>query len=130
MDINFQQKFNTPTEQLIRRAGYGLVRDRRASQASYARRLGNGFYPRFHMYVNSEDPLILSIHIDQKQASYEGQTAHSGDYDSDLVKQEAQRIYNMVMTEVSSDTSTGLSMTDSADDEEEDGGFFSKLFGK
>ncbi|MBD3359827.1 MAG: hypothetical protein GF365_03945 [Candidatus Buchananbacteria bacterium] len=122
MNINFKQKFNMPTDQLIRRCGYGLVRDPRAKQRSYSRRLGqSGFYPRFHMYVNSEDPLILSIHIDQKQASYEGQKAHSGDYDSDLVKQEAERIYNLIRQE----TSAG-----SVNQEEEKAGFFNRLFGK
>ncbi len=125
MNINFNQKFNIPTDQLIRRCGYGLVRDPRARQRSYSKRLGqHGFYPRFHMYVNSEDPLILSLHIDQKQASYEGQTAHSGDYDSDLVKQEGQRIYNSIINEVNSrDEVNNL-------DDEEETGFFGRLFGK
>ncbi len=123
MDINFKQKFGTPTEQLIRRCGYGLVRDRRARQASFSRRLGQGIYPRFHMYVNSQDPLILSLHVDQKQVSYEGQTAHSGDYDSDLVKQEVDRIYNLIMGQVTT-------FTDEVEEENEDKGFFGKLFGK
>jgi hypothetical protein len=99
MKINFNQKFNQNADFLIRRCGYGLVRDPRAQEASYARRLGGNIYPRFHMYINSEDPLILNLHIDQKQASYEGFTAHSGDYDSDLVKQETQRIYSQIIQE-------------------------------
>jgi hypothetical protein len=125
MDINFQQKFNISTDQLIRRCGYGLVNDRRARQRSYSRRLGQaGFYPRFHLYVNSEDPLILSLHIDQKQVSYEGQTAHSGDYDSDLVKQEAQRIYNAIIRE-GEEGQKGQE----GEDGEEKKGFWSSLFG-
>lgn len=125
MDVNFQQKFNISTDQLIRRCGYGFVNDRRARQRSYSRRLGQaGFYPRFHLYINSEDPLILSLHIDQKQASYEGQTAHSGDYDSDLVKQEAQRIYQTILRE----EEEGSSSAEASEDEER-GGFFSRLFG-
>lgn len=131
MDINFKQKFNTPTEQLIRRCGYGLVRDHRATQRSYARRMGQGFYPRFHMYVNSEDPLILSIHIDQKQASYEGTTAHGGDYDSEYVKKEADRIYNTVMSlSQGREGLQGLEGGDGDEDDKEEGGFFGKLFGK
>ena len=97
MKINFNRKFSQNADFLIKRCGYGLVRDPRARETSYARRLGNNIYPRFHMYINSEDPLILNLHIDQKQASYEGSTAHSGDYDSDLVKQEALKIYNQVL---------------------------------
>jgi len=119
MNINFQQKFSTSTEQLIRRCGYG--RDRREDQVSYSRRLGNGNYPRFHMYINSQDPLILSLHLDQKKASYQGHTAHSGDYDSDLVKKEAERIYNVIVGQVDEGTDV---------EEEEEGGFLSRIFGK
>jgi hypothetical protein len=99
MKINFNQKFSQNADFLIRRCGYGLVRDPRAREISYSRRLGNNIYPRFHMYINSEDPLVLNLHIDQKQASYEGSTAHSGDYDSDYVQQEAQRIRSQILFE-------------------------------
>jgi hypothetical protein len=99
MKINFNKKFSQNADFLIRRCGYGLVRDPRARENSYSRRLGSNIYPRFHMYINSEDPLILNLHIDQKQTSYEGSTAHSGDYDSDLIKQEADRIYNQILIE-------------------------------
>jgi len=126
MDINFNQKFEQNIEQLIRSCGYGLVRDPRASQRSYARRMGAGIYPRFHMYINSLDPLVLSLHIDQKQVSYEGSRAHSGDYDSDTVKAEAQRIYNLIIQQ-NQDLSSGLNTSDST---EESSGFWGKLFGK
>jgi len=128
MKINFNQKLNQNPDHLIRRCGYGLVRDQRAQEVSYSRRLASGIYPRFHLYINSVDPLVLNLHLDQKQASYEGFTKHSGDYDSDLVKQEANRIYNQIMNEsqaASSDGSTMLTMTDSADK-----GFFARLFGR
>jgi hypothetical protein len=123
MKINFKQKFRQNSDFLIKRCGYGLVRDPRAREVSYARRLGNNIYPRFHLYINAEDPLILSIHIDQKQASYEGSTAHSGDYDSDLIKQEGQRIYNQIISE-------SQQTNQFADDSEEKKGFWSGLFGK
>jgi hypothetical protein len=77
---------------VIRRAGYGLVNDRRR-EASFARRLGHGFYPRFHAYINSQ---IINLHLDQKQASYEGFAAHSGEYDSEAVRQEAARIEGFI----------------------------------
>jgi hypothetical protein len=99
MKINFNRKFTQNADFLIRRCGYGLVRDPRAREVSYSRRLGANIYPRFHMYINSEDPLILNLHIDQKQASYEGSTAHSGDYESDYVRQEVDRIYNQIISE-------------------------------
>jgi len=124
MKISFNQKFNKTTEFLIRRCGYGLVRDPRAQEVSYSRRLSGGIYPRFHLYINSENPLILNLHLDQKQASYEGQTAHSGDYDSDLVKQEAQRIYNLILQQVNEVGEVNKV------DEDEKQGFFSRLFGR
>jgi len=126
MKINFNQKFNKTTEFLIRRCGYGLVRDPRAQAVSYSRRLGGGIYPRFHVYINSEDPLILNLHLDQKQASYEGQTAHSGDYDSDLVKQEAQRIYNQILIEGEKEQEEQKG----EEGIEEEKGFFARLFGR
>ncbi len=123
MKINFNQKFTHNTDFLIRRCGYGLVRDPRATETSYSRRLGNNIYPRFHLYVNSEDPLILNLHIDQKQASYEGSTAHSGDYDSEYVKQEAQRVYDKIISE-----SQQVSME--SEESEKKKGFFASLFGR
>lgn len=92
MDLKFKQKFSQNGSEILRRCGYGKIYDKRSDQTSYTRRLGREHYPRFHCYINSEDPLILSLHIDQKRVSYEGQTAHSGDYTSDLVKQELIRI--------------------------------------
>jgi hypothetical protein len=44
---------------VIRRAGYGQVRDRNATEMSYSRRLGSGIYPRFHVYINGQ---ILNLH--------------------------------------------------------------------
>ncbi|MCX6744195.1 MAG: hypothetical protein NTX82_01575 [Candidatus Parcubacteria bacterium] len=122
MKIQFNQKFRQNPDFLIKRCGYGLVRDFRATEVSYSRRLGNGIYPRFHMYINSEDPLVLNLHIDQKQASYQGTTAHSGDYDSDYVKTEAQRIYNQIIS-VSQEISE-------EQEEPESKGFWSSLFGR
>lgn len=131
MKITFNQKLNQNPEFLIRRCGYGLVHDLRATEISYSRRLGGGIYPRFHLYINSVDPLVLNLHLDQKQASYEGFTKHSGDYDSDLVKQEAQRIYNQILIEGSSFAKASASAKAMADEsEDEEKGFFSRLFGR
>ncbi|MCD4704451.1 hypothetical protein K8R66_00025 [bacterium] len=66
---------------------------------SYIKRLsGISHYPRWHIYVDEKDGVYeFNLHIDQKKASYEGQTAHSGDYDDDLVKPEAKRIINLLV---------------------------------
>ena len=78
---------------VIKRAGYGLVNDRNAREVSYARRLGSGFYPRFHIYISGQ---TVNLHLDQKQASYEGSSAHSGEYDGPAVENEAERISGFI----------------------------------
>jgi hypothetical protein len=87
MKIQIPDNLN-PVE-AIRRCGYGLVNDPRAEQVSFSRRLGQGFYPRFHVYINDR---VINLHLDQKQASYEGYSAHSGEYDGEVVEREAERI--------------------------------------
>lgn len=77
----------------LRSAGYIYIESRQTGQGSFSRPLGNGHYPRFHIYVNEEDNSItFNIHLDQKQASYEGTSAHSGEYDGEIVAQEVQRL--------------------------------------
>jgi hypothetical protein len=125
MKISFNQKFFSSGDFLVRRCGYGQIRDFKSGETSYVRRLRGDFYPRFHLYINSENPLVLNLHLDQKKASYEGSTAHSGDYDSDIVKQEAQRIYNQILNEGKEAASA-----QAQEIEEENGGFWAKIFGK
>ena len=106
---------------VIRRAGYGQVRDQRAQEASYSRRLGSGIYPRFHVYINGP---VLNLHLDQKQASYEGQSAHSGEYDGAAVEAEAERIAGIV-SKLQAERFSGPD----APSEPEKKGIFSRLFG-
>jgi len=86
----------------IRRCGYAQFRDPRSGDESFTRRLGTGFYPRFHLYVEErDDVLMLNLHLDQKQPSYPSTAlgaggvrwhAHSGEYDGPTVENEAARI--------------------------------------
>jgi len=94
MKIFLKGKFSKIGRDMIRRCGYGEIRDYRSGETSYARRLSSGFYPRFHLYINNEGPdeTVLNLHLDQRQTRYEGQTAHSGEYDGELVENEARRI--------------------------------------
>ncbi|MBI4119269.1 MAG: hypothetical protein HY456_00290 [Parcubacteria group bacterium] len=56
-----------------------------------------GDYPRFHIYLKEDkENLFFSLHLDQKKPSYAGSTAHGGDYDSDTVKDEAERITGFI----------------------------------
>lgn len=107
---------------VARRSGYGQVRDHRATEASYSRRLGSGVYPRFHIYTSDQ---FLNLHLDQKQASYEGSSAHSGEYEGEAVEQEARRIIE-VMSKQQAERFSGPV----AQIKEEKGGWLSRLFGK
>ncbi|MDP2910051.1 MAG: hypothetical protein Q8N69_03220 [bacterium] len=79
---------------LLRKAGYLFMhQDDKTSQFVFARPLERSGYPRFHLYIGQKDNiLIFNLHLDQKRPIYKGATAHSGEYDSPLVEQEAERI--------------------------------------
>jgi hypothetical protein len=77
----------------MRRAGYGYLQDRRHGTESFVRRLGRDFYPRFHVYVDDKgDHWQINLHLDQRAPVYRGVTAHSGEYDGEVVEREVQRI--------------------------------------
>ncbi len=78
---------------LMRSLGYHLVK----KGESFAKRLSSGEFPRLHVYLRDiKDGLQISIHLDQKAACYAGTTAHSGDYDGEILEQEKQRILNFI----------------------------------
>ena len=77
---------------LLRRAGYFAHHD------SFVRPIERSGYPRFHIYVEQKDDvLIFNLHLDQKRPVYKGAAAHSGEYDSSIVEQEAQRIKELLI---------------------------------
>ena len=83
---------------IFRKAGYLQHPDRRHG-VSYFRSLQRGLYPRFHIYVEKEEPgetLVFTLHLDQKKPSYEGSRGHSGEYDGEIVEGEAERIKNLL----------------------------------
>lgn len=101
MKIKINKKETSEIIRLIKRSGYAEFKDRRSGQTSYTRRLGPYLYPRFHLYFNQEttNEIILTLHLDQKQPSYEGCSAHSGEYDGELVEKEAERIKSFITDE-------------------------------
>lgn len=121
MKIEVMPQLN-PVE-VLRRAGYGQVMDRRASEPSWSRRLGSGFYPRFHAYVNGN---VINLHLDQKQASYEGSSAHSGEYDGPTVETEALRIVETA-NQIIKTRSDEANLSASTDRPKT--GFWGKIFG-
>lgn len=86
----------------MRGCGYHFFVDPVTNKESWSRRLGTEHFPRFHLYIK-EDKIkdgpvvwIFDLHLDQKKARYEGQTAHNGEYDGPMVENEMNRIYSNV----------------------------------
>lgn len=94
MKIKFQESLLSQTpERLLSSLGYIFITDRRSGQDSFARPLGSGHYPRFHIYINREDEAgFLNLHLDQRPSVYEGAKAHAADYDGEVVEAEALRL--------------------------------------
>lgn len=98
------------TNSLMRRLGYrpayfqpgaasfgGEPRPVPGRETSIVRPLGGKDYPRFHLYITQKGAdMNFSLHLDQKKPSYEGSTAHSGDYDGEAVEGEAERIKQLL----------------------------------
>jgi len=81
---------------LIREVGYRFQgKNEERKELSFIRSLGGSDYSRFHLYlkVNSEiNEIIFNLHLDQKRPIYKGVPAHSAEYESEIVKNEAERI--------------------------------------
>jgi len=76
----------------VRLIGYKPLGYTERQELNCVRPLGAD-YPRFHLYIRQHSAsVICNLHLDQKKPSYKGTTAHSGDYDSEVVREEAKRI--------------------------------------
>ncbi len=81
---------------LMMRAGYG-EKVTRQGKVSYTRRLSGAEFPRFHAYLDVDgDRFRINLHLDQKGACYTGTSAHSGEYDGDMVESEGERIRTVI----------------------------------
>lgn len=99
MQFTIPAEVRFTSKQLLTRVGYHEFVDPNTGKVSYIRRLGTGFYPRFHAYVETNDgQLSIDMHIDQKHVSYEGSAAHSGEYVGPLLDAERDRILAEVVT--------------------------------
>ena len=79
---------------LIRKIGYyPLSKDEKVQEINCVRSLDRSGYPRFHLYLKTGgEKFIFNLHLDQKKPIYKGITAHSGEYDGEIVVKEAERI--------------------------------------
>lgn len=91
---NLQRSVND----IMRQIGYTPAYFQKEGEFSIVRQVARTDYPRFHLYVkqNGQD-FSFNLHLDQKKPSYGGSHAHSGEYDSEVVKSEAERIKNLLM---------------------------------
>lgn len=111
----------TPRE-FLHKAGYGDHRDQHATKDSWTKRLGPDFYPRYHVYIEPQtNGFIVDLHLDQKKPSYEGTSAHSGEYNGSAVEREADRL-----KEVAKNIGSSLS---ASPEPQKPKGLLSRLFG-
>lgn len=86
-------KLSDTPENILRRAGYGYIHSRATDHGSYVRRLTRDHYPRLHLYVSySGEKAVFDLHLDQKQASYQGSRMHNGEHEGPVVEEEIGRI--------------------------------------
>lgn len=93
MKIQWTKSLRSHPRLILEEAGYHRFVDPRTQQQSFVMRFGQEYYPRYHVYVKEETQRVtVDLHVDQKKASYEGQRAHSGEYDGPLVEEEIARL--------------------------------------
>ena len=88
-------KLNISAPYFLKQCGYVEIHNRhKDNETSYARSLHVGrFYPRFHIYIdNAGSEIFLNLHLDAKEPSYAGTSAHGGEYEGEIIKNEALRI--------------------------------------
>lgn len=82
---------------VARRIGYAHQKTMSANQSAFVRSVGGGDFPRFHLYVTEEQArFIFNLHLDQKKPVYEGVSAHNGEYEGEIITEEATRIWEIV----------------------------------
>ena len=90
--LNFTDNFTDK----MRSGGYhydGV--DEKTKEMRFYHSLSSGLYPRFHVYATldkASKKLVINLHLDQKAPVYQGATAHSGEYEGELIEKEAMRI--------------------------------------
>ena len=82
---------------VARRIGYIIIDTKDNGEYNLVRKLTGNNYPRFHIYLKiAGDRFMFNLHLDQKQPSYKGTHAHSGEYAGLVVDDEADRIKNVL----------------------------------
>ena len=96
MNITIKKPKNENLQAIMRRLGYKPIGYSDRGELNCVRPIA-GDYPRFHAYIKEEkDKLIFNIHLDQKRPTYGRETAHSGDYESETVREETEYIKQVI----------------------------------
>ncbi len=93
-----KSRLNINPDDFLRRCGYGMINSYHTGKTSYVRRFTRDHYPRFHLYYEDlSDRIIFDLHLDQKQASYQGaEHAHNAEHDGPVVEEEIDRLKNVL----------------------------------
>jgi hypothetical protein len=92
------KNLNENVANIAREIGYLIIDSKGYNEYNMVRKLGYDNYPRFHIYLKQAgDKLIFNLHLDQKQPSYKGSHAHSGEYEGPVVESEADRIKQLLI---------------------------------
>jgi len=93
------KKPNETVISIARKIGYKPMGVTPENEYNLARTLAGRDYPRFHIYVKKDElegVFQINLHLDQKHPSYGHQTAHSGEYEGEIVEKEAERIKKII----------------------------------
>lgn len=98
MKINLPESFNENLRRFLQRNGYASHLQTQQDRLSFIKRITASDYPRFHIYIEKDlkGRSYLTIHLDQKKPSYDGSRAHMGEYDSEVVENEAKNIQHAI----------------------------------
>ncbi|KKS69446.1 MAG: hypothetical protein UV40_C0023G0009 [Parcubacteria group bacterium GW2011_GWA1_42_7] len=94
MRLNFERSKDSPLN-ILRRMGYSFLKHTPQGEMSFVKRVGYDDFPRFHVFskMDQKGNVSLTLHLDQKGASYGGSFAHSGEYENEgVLEKEAEAI--------------------------------------
>ncbi len=78
---------------ILRTAGYHPEVKWHTGELSFIKAVSGRPFPRFHIYVDEKaEGWMVNIHLDQRAPTYEGTSAHAGEYEGPLLVEEARII--------------------------------------
>ena len=97
MKVRLKESTDKPPHVFMRDAGYARHIAKFDGELSYVRRVTGEEFPRFHIYVDENvTPQTISIHLDQKGVSYDGFSAHNGEYEGPIIMEELLRLRDSI----------------------------------